>query len=410
MPLTRPDWRSFLPERRNARSPRAAGRGRRQGPQAACRAPAGPGRARLRRTRHISLIPCTQPESVAGPGGDACLRLGYPAHYAKGAHLLPDDPTAPLAATLVRSPSEPELRRALAATIELVTGELERSEPGLAERLRPMLTALAGSRTMRNLMSEPDIPVLGRFSLAGKVALVTGASSGLGAGFAVALAQAGADVVLAARRRDGLEAARRAVEKLGRSALAVPTDVTDPEACRAVVQAAVGRFGRLDVLINNAGMGTAVPALREPPEQFRQVIDVNLMGAYWMAQAAAQVMPPGSSIVNIASVLGLIKSFWPQAAYAASKAGLIGLTRDLNQQWSGRRGIRVNAVAPGYFRSEMTDQIPRDKLEEFITSASTLGRMGEQHELDTVVVFLASPASSYIAGVTLAVDGGMSGH
>jgi len=259
-------------------------------------------------------------------------------------------------------------------------------------------------------MSEPDIPVLDRFSLAGRVALVTGASSGLGAGFAVALAQAGADVVLGARRQDGLRAAGREVEKLGRSALAVPADVTDPEACRAVVQAAVGRFGRLDVLVNNAGMGTAVPALREPPEQFRQVIDVNLMGAYWMAQAAAQVMPPGSSIVNIASVLGLIKSFWPQAAYAASKAGLIGLTRDLNQQWSGRRGIRVNAVAPGYFRSEMTDQIPRDKLDEFVASTSTLGRMGEQHELDTVVVFLASPASSYIAGVTLAVDGGMSGH
>jgi len=259
-------------------------------------------------------------------------------------------------------------------------------------------------------MSEPDLPVLERFSLAGKVALVTGASSGLGAGFAVALAQAGADVVLAARRRDGLEAACREVEKLGRSALAVPTDVTDPEACRALVQTAIGRFGRLDVLVNNAGMGTAIPALREPPEQFRQVIDVNLMGAYWMAQAAAQVMPPGSSIVNIASVLGLIKSFWPQAAYAASKAGLIGLTRDLNQQWSGRRGIRVNAVAPGYFRSEMTDQIPRDKLDEFVASTSTLGRMGEQHELDTVVVFLASPASSYIAGVTLAVDGGMSGH
>jgi len=259
-------------------------------------------------------------------------------------------------------------------------------------------------------MSEPDLPVLERFSLAGKVALVTGASSGLGAGFAVALAQAGADVVLAARRRDGLEAACREVEKLGRSALAVPTDVTDPEACRALVQTAIGRFGRLDVLVNNAGMGTAIPALREPPEQFRQVIDVNLMGAYWMAQAAAQVMPPGSSIVNIASVLGLIKSFWPQAAYAASKAGLIGLTRDLNQQWSGRRGIRVNAVAPGYFRSEMTDQIPRDKLDEFVASTSTLGRMGEQHELDSVVVFLASPASSYIAGVTLAVDGGMSGH
>jgi len=252
--------------------------------------------------------------------------------------------------------------------------------------------------------------VLDRFSLAGKAALVTGASSGLGAGFAIALAQAGADVVLAARRRAGLEATGCEVEKLGGGALAVETDVTDPEACRAAVQAAVRRFGQLDVLVNSAGLGTAVPALRETPEQFRQVIDVNLFGAYWMAQAAAQVMPPGSAIVNIASVLGLVKSFSPQAAYAASKAGLIGLTRDLNQQWSGRRGIRVNAVAPGYFRSEMTEAIPPGQLQNFIASTSTLGRIGEQHELDAAVVFLASPASSYIAGITLAVDGGMSGH
>jgi NAD(P)-dependent dehydrogenase (short-subunit alcohol dehydrogenase family) len=259
-------------------------------------------------------------------------------------------------------------------------------------------------------MSEPDIPVLDRFSLAGKVALVTGASSGLGAGFAVALAQAGADVVLAARRRAGLEAASRQIESLGRAAPVVPTDVTDPDACRAAVQAAVGRFGHLDVLINNAGVGTSVPALRETPAQFREVIEVNLLGAYWMAQAAAQVMLPGSAIVNIASVIGLMKSFSPQAAYAASKTGLIGLTRDLNQQWSGRRGIRVNAVAPGYFRTEMTQEIPPDKLDDYIARTSTLGRMGEQHELDAVVVFLASPASSYIAGVTLAVDGGMSGH
>lgn len=259
-------------------------------------------------------------------------------------------------------------------------------------------------------MSESDIPVLDRFSLAGKVALVTGASSGLGAGFAVALAQAGAAVALAARRQAGLEAASRQIEGLGRAALAIPTDVTDPDACRAAVQATVERFGHLDVLINNAGVGTAVPALRETPAQFRQVIEVNLLGAYWMAQAAAQVMPPGSAIVNIASVIGLMKSFSPQAAYAASKTGVIGLTRDLNQQWSGRRGIRVNAVAPGYFRSEMTQEIPPDKLDEYIARTSTLGRMGEQHELDAAVVFLASPASSYIAGVTLAVDGGMSGH
>jgi NAD(P)-dependent dehydrogenase (short-subunit alcohol dehydrogenase family) len=259
-------------------------------------------------------------------------------------------------------------------------------------------------------VTDPDVPILERFSLAGKVALVTGASSGLGAGFARALAQAGADVALAARRRAGLETTSRQVQDLGRKALAVETDVTRPEDCQAVVQATVEHFGHLDVLINNAGMGTAIPALRETPEEFRQVIDVNLLGAYWMAQAAARVMPPGSAIVNIASLLGLVKSFAPQAAYAASKAGLIGLTRDLNQQWSARRGIRVNAVAPGYFRTEMTQDIPADKLQEFITNTSTLGRMGEQHEIDAAVVFLASPASTYVAGATLAVDGGMSGH
>jgi NAD(P)-dependent dehydrogenase (short-subunit alcohol dehydrogenase family) len=258
-------------------------------------------------------------------------------------------------------------------------------------------------------MGKP-VNVLEHISLAGKVALVTGASSGLGAGFAVALAQAGADVVLAARRRAGLEATSREVEKLGRGALAVETDVTDPSGCQAAARAAVAEFGHLDVLVNNAGLGTAVPALRETPEQFRQVIDVNLLGAYWMAQAAAQLMPRRSAIVNIASVLGLVKSYFPQAAYAASKTGLIGLTRDLNQQWSGRRGIRVNAVAPGYFRSEMTEAVPSGPLRDFITRTSTLGRMGEQHELDAAVVFLVSPASSYVAGVTLAVDGGMSGH
>jgi NAD(P)-dependent dehydrogenase (short-subunit alcohol dehydrogenase family) len=120
-------------------------------------------------------------------------------------------------------------------------------------------------------------------------------------------------------------------------------------------------------------------------------------------------MQPGSSIVNISSVLGLIKTFVPQAAYAASKAGLIGLTRDLSQQWAGRRGIRVNAVAPGYFATEMTAEIPEEMLTNILRS-SPLARVGEQRELDAAIVFLASPASGYITGSTLAVDGGLSGH
>jgi NAD(P)-dependent dehydrogenase (short-subunit alcohol dehydrogenase family) len=259
--------------------------------------------------------------------------------------------------------------------------------------------------------TSPSIPsVIDRFRLDGRVAVVTGASSGLGAGFATALAAAGADVVLAARRADRLDQVARAVEKLGRHALPVQADVTDPDACIAVAERAMQQFGHLDVLVNNAGLGSAVPAVRETPAEFRAVLDVNLFGAFWMAQSAARVMGPGSSIVNVASVLGLVKSFAPQAAYSSSKAGLIGLTRDLSQQWATRRGIRVNAVAPGYFESEMTREVHAAQLQQFLDSTCTLGRLGEQAELDAAVVFLASPASSYITGTTLAVDGGMSGH
>jgi NAD(P)-dependent dehydrogenase (short-subunit alcohol dehydrogenase family) len=240
--------------------------------------------------------------------------------------------------------------------------------------------------------------------------VVTGASSGLGAGFACALAQAGADVVLAARRTGKLREVATQINDLGRRALTVGVDVCDPDACEAMVEAAIAEFGRIDVLVNNAGVGTAIPALHESPEQFRRVIDVNLSGLYWAAQACGRIMEPGSSIVNISSVLALIKSYAPQAAYAASKAGVLGLSRDLAQQWSGRRGIRVNAVAPGYFASEMTAEIPEDILLRFVRQHGPLGRLGLQQELDAAVVFLASPASSYITGTTLAVDGGMSGH
>ncbi|OZD06537.1 MULTISPECIES: SDR family NAD(P)-dependent oxidoreductase [unclassified Rhodococcus (in: high G+C Gram-positive bacteria)] len=249
-----------------------------------------------------------------------------------------------------------------------------------------------------------------RFGLAGRVAIITGSSSGLGRGFARALSDAGAAVVLAARRQEQLADLAAEITVAGREVLIVTTDVSNKQACTALVAEAMDTFGRVDVLVNNAGIGTAVPALRETEEQFRAVIDVNLMGTYWMAQACARVMSPGSAIVNIASVLGLIKSYAPQAAYSASKAAVIGLTRDLSQQWSGRRGIRVNAIAPGYFESEMTASIPNELLTQFVAQTSTLGRLGLQHELDAAVLFLASNASSYITGITLPVDGGMSGH
>ncbi|MGY1769690.1 SDR family NAD(P)-dependent oxidoreductase [Blastococcus sp. SYSU D00813] len=251
-----------------------------------------------------------------------------------------------------------------------------------------------------------DQNVLDMFRLDGKVAIVTGASSGLGVVFARALAQAGADVALGARREDRLTATREAVEAAGRRAITVRTDVSSPEDCQALVDATIAEFGRVDVLVNNAGIGTAVPATRETPEQFRSVIDVNLNGCYWMAQACGRVMQPGSSIVNISSILGLTTAGLPQAAYAASKAGLIGLTRDLAQQWTGRKGIRVNALAPGFFDSEMTEQYPEGYIDQQLGRV-LVGRPGDPMELAAALVFLVSAAGGYVTGTTIPVEGGL---
>ena len=247
--------------------------------------------------------------------------------------------------------------------------------------------------------------ILDRFRLDGKVAVVTGASSGLGVAFAQALAQAGADVVLGARRVERLSETGALIEAEGRKFAALQTDVTNPDECTALIALAIERFGRVDILVNNAGVGTAVPATSETPDQFRNVIDVNLMGAYWMAQAFARAEKNGGVIVNISSILGMRPGGLPQAAYASSKAGLIGLTRDLAAQWTGRKGIRVNALAPGYFPSEMTEDLP-DATIQLVVGLTAAGRIGRLEELAATLIWLASDASSYVSGVTVPVDGG----
>lgn len=247
------------------------------------------------------------------------------------------------------------------------------------------------------------------FDLAGKTAIVTGGSRGIGKEMAMGLGEAGANLMLCARRAEWLDETVSEFRGLGFSTSSRVCDVTKPDEVQAVVDQAVHDFGRVDILINNAGISWGAMPEEMPLEKWRQVLDVNLTGCFLFAQAAGREMLKhnSGSIINIASIAGQTSSangpFY--SGYVASKAGLIGLTRELAASW-GRRGIRVNAIAPGFFHSRLADSVI-DIYERTIQETNVIPRIGEEGELKGVAVFLASDASSYITGQTIAVDGGM---
>lgn len=263
---------------------------------------------------------------------------------------------------------------------------------------------------MDAMTTEPhaDDPTLddptARFRLDGRVVVVTGASSGLGARFAAVAASAGADVLAVARREERL----RRLAEVHPAVRPVVADITT-DAGVAALEQAVDAIGRVDVLLNNAGIQGAADPLTEDIEHFRHVLDVNLTGLYRVTQVAIRrmVAQGGGSVVNISSIVGQVASApIDQPGYCAAKGGVIALTRDLAVGLA-RRGVRVNCIAPGFFPSEMTDHMWQDEgTVRFVHRNCPMRREGRPDELDGAFLFLASEMSSYVTGQVITVDGG----
>ena len=251
-------------------------------------------------------------------------------------------------------------------------------------------------------MNDP----LNVFRLDGKIALVTGASSGIGAQTVKLFSSLGAKVIAAARREDRLQDLANQYPNV----MAVKCDVGVEADCKNVVNTTINEYGKIDILINNAGISDLIPALEEDLDQFKRVIQIDLISCFHLAQLCAQHMETqetGGAIVNVASIHGFVGSSPNnQPGYTAAKGGLINLTRELALEWA-RHGIRVNAIAPGYISTELTDEmIAGESGRKWIERNTPMRRPGEVNELDGAMLLLASDAGSYITGETIAIDGG----
>jgi NAD(P)-dependent dehydrogenase (short-subunit alcohol dehydrogenase family) len=254
----------------------------------------------------------------------------------------------------------------------------------------------------------PNLPAgLRIFDLTGKVALVTGGGRGLGRTFAEALASAGADLVLAGRTRADLEETATCIERMGRKALAVKTDVTQPDQVNAMVAAALRRFGTIDILVNNAGMNIRKPALEYGIDDWDALMSLNLRGYFLVAQAVGRHMVERGygRVINITSILAAI-GLPNQAGYASAKGAITQLTKVMAIEWAPHN-VTVNCLGPTYFETDMTRPLYQDpERKAFIESRTPMGRWGQPEELAGSIIFLASDAAGFITGQTLFVDGG----